>query len=319
MATIAALTSPTVCPQAIITPTVFVSTPNGASFAWTVSNAQIGIAGPGNGQLAPWTAPANNTNAPITGTVTVTPTFNGCVGTANNFTVTINPTPTVTNINLSQSLCSGANSAAVTWTSNLAGTTCAWTGLGSAAPVTGFTASGSGNLPVMSITNASNAVQTVTYTVTPTRNGCSGPAITYTITVNPIPQVTLSQNQTVCGGVATGASAFTNSVAGGSFTYVLQGAGGVPATVTGYPSNGNGQIPVATITNSGTNPYTLNYTVTPTANGCSGASAIYSITVNPAPAVTFSIPNQTVCNNANSQAVTISTLTANTTYSRAIQ
>ena len=319
VATIAALTSPTVCPQAIVTPTAFVSTPNGASFAWTVSNAQIGIAGPGNGQLAPWTAPANNTNAPITGTVTVTPTFNGCVGTANNFTVTINPTPTVTNINLSQSLCSGANSAAVTWTSNLAGTTYAWTGLGSAATVTGFTASGSGNLPVMSITNASNAVQTVTYTVTPTRNGCSGPAITYTITVNPIPQVTLSQNQTVCGGVATGASAFTNSVAGGSFTYVLQGAGGVPATVTGYPSNGSGQIPVATITNSGTNPYTLNYTVTPTGNGCSGASAIYSITVNPAPAVTFSIPNQTVCNNANSQAVTISTATANTTYSWAIQ
>jgi gliding motility-associated-like protein len=319
VATIAALNSPTVCPQATITPTAFVSTPNGASFAWTVSNAQTGIAGPGNGQLAPWTAPANNTNAPITGTVTVSPTFNGCVGTANNFTVTINPTPTVTNINLTQSLCSGANSAAVTWTSNLAGTTYAWTGVGSAATVTGFTVSGSGNLPVMSITNASNAIQTVTYTVTPTNNGCSGQSITYTITVNPIPQVTLSQNQTVCGGVATTSSAFTNSVAGGSFTYALQSPGAIPATVTGYPSNGSGQIPVATITNSGTNPYTLNYTITPTANNCSGSTGTYSITVNPAPAVTFSIPNQTVCNNANSQAVTISTATANTTYSWAVQ
>ena len=319
VATIAPLTSLTVCPQATITPTAFVSTPNGASFAWTVSNAQIGIAGPGNGQLAPWTAPANNTNAPITGTVTVTPSFNGCVGTANNFTVTINPTPAVTNLNLSQSLCSGANSAAVTWTSNLVGTTYAWTGVGSAPTVTGFTASGSGNLPVMTITNSSNAVQTVTFTVTPTRNGCSGQAITYTITVNPIPQVTLSLNQTVCGGVATASSAFANSVAGGSFTYALQSPGAVPATVTGYPSNGSGQIPVATITNSGTNPYTLNYTITPTANNCSGTTGTYSITVNPAPAVTFSIPNQTVCNNANSQAVTISTATANTTYSWTVQ
>lgn len=319
VATIAPLTSLTVCPQATITPTAFVSTPNGASFAWTVSNAQIGIAGPGNGQLAPWTAPANNTNAPITGTVTVTPSFNGCVGTANNFTVTINPTPTVTNINLSQSLCSGANSAAVTWTSNLAGTTYAWTGVGSDPTVTGFTASGSGNLPVMTIANSSNAVQTVTFTVTPTRNGCSGQAITYTITVNPIPQLTLSQNQTVCGGVATASSAFTNTVAGGSFTYALQSPGAIPATVTGYPSNGGGQIPVATITNSGINPYTLNYTITPTANNCSGSTGTYSITVNPAPAVTFSIPNQTVCNNANSQAVTISTATANTTYSWTVQ
>jgi gliding motility-associated-like protein len=319
VATIAALTSPTVCPQATITPTVFVSTPNGASFSWTVSNAQLGINGPGIGQLAPWTAPANNTNAPITGTITVTPTFNGCVGTANNFTVTISPTPTVTNNNLTQSLCSGASSTTVPWTSNLAGTTYAWSGVASDPSVTGFTASGSGNLPVMAVANSSNAVQTVTYTVTPTNSGCVGPAITYTITVNPIPQVTLSQSQTVCGGVASASSAFTNSVAGGSFTYALQGPGGIPATVTGYPSNGSGQIPVATITNSGTNPYTLNYTVTPTANGCSGTSATYSITVNPAPAVTFSIPNQTVCNNANSQAVTISTLTANTTYSWAIQ
>jgi gliding motility-associated-like protein len=319
VATIAALTSPTVCPQATITPTVFVSTPNGASFTWTVSNAQLGINGPGNGQLAPWTAPSNNTIAPITGTITVTPTFNGCVGTANNFTVTISPTPTVTNNNLTQSLCSGASSTAVPWTSNLAGTTYAWSGVASDPSVTGFTASGSGNLPVMAVANSSNAVHTVTYTVTPTNSGCVGPAITYTITVNPIPQVTLSQSQTVCGGVASASSAFTNSVAGGSFTYALQGPGGVPATVTGYPSNGSGQIPVATITNSGTNPFTLNYTITPTANGCNGAVATYSITVNPAPAVTFSIPNETVCNNGNSQAVTISTATANTTFAWSIQ
>ena len=319
VATIAALTSPTVCPQTTITPTVFVSTPNGASFTWTVSNAQLGINGPGNGQLAPWTAPSNNTIAPITGTVTVTPTFNGCVGTANNFTVTISPTPTITNNNLTQSLCSGASSTAVPWTSNLAGTTYAWSGVASDPSVTGFTASGSGNLPVMAVANSSNAVHTVTYTVTPTNSGCVGSAITYTITVNPIPQVTLSQSQTVCGGVASASSAFTNSVAGGSFTYALQGPGGVPATVTGYPSNGSGQIPVATITNSGTNPFTLNYTITPTANGCNGAVATYSITVNPAPAVTFSIPNETVCNNGNSQVVTISTATANTTFAWSVQ
>ncbi len=319
VATIAALTSPTVCPQATITPTVFVSTPNGASFTWTVTNAQIGVAGPGNGQIAPWTAPANNTNAPITGTITVTPTFNGCVGTANNFTVTINPTPTVTNNTLAQSICSGANTSAVTWTSNLGGTTYAWTGVASDPSVTGFTASGSGNLPVMAVANSSNAVHTVTYTVTPTNSGCVGLPITYTITVNPIPQVTLSQSQTVCGGVASASSAFTNSVAGGSFTYALQGPGGIPATVTGYPSNGSGQIPVATITNSGTNPFTFNYTITPIANGCNGAVATYSITVNPAPTVTFSIPNETVCNNGNSQAVTISTATANTTFAWSVQ
>jgi hypothetical protein len=185
--------------------------------------------------------------------------------------------------------------------------------------VTGFTASGSGNLPVMAVANSSNAVQTVTYTVTPTNSGCVGPPITYTITVNPIPQLTLSQNQTVCGGVATVQSAFINSVAGGNFTYALQNPGAVPATVTGYPTNGSGQIPVATINNSSANSFTLTYTITPTANGCNGATGAYSITVNPAPAVTFSIPNQTVCNNGNSQAVTITSTTANTTFSWSVQ
>jgi len=232
VATISALASPTVCPAATITPTAFVSTPNGASFAWTNTNTAIGIGASGNGQISPWSAPANNTNAAITGTVTVTPTYNGCTGTPSNFTVTINPTPTVTNNTLAQSLCSGSSTTAVAWTSNLQGTTYAWTGVASAGTVTGFTASGTGNLPVMQITNSSNAVQTVTYTVTPTSNGCSGPAVTYTITVNPIPQVTLSQNQTVCGGVATVASSFVNSVAGGSFTYALQNPNAVPNTVS---------------------------------------------------------------------------------------
>ncbi|NDB35430.1 MAG: hypothetical protein EB023_08815, partial [Flavobacteriia bacterium] len=235
-------------------------------------------------------------------------------GTPSNFTVTINPTPTVTNNTLAQSLCSGSSTTAVAWTSNLQGTTYAWTGVASAGTVTGFTASGTGNLPVMQITNSSNAVQTVTYTVTPTRNGCSGPAVTYTITVNPIPQVTLSQNQTVCGGVATVASSFLNSVAGGSFTYALQNPNAVPNTITGYPTSGNGQVPASTITNSGTNPFTLTYTITPTANGCSGATANFSLTINPAPVTTFAPGNQTICSGQNTNLVTLGSSTAGVTF-----
>ncbi|NDB35057.1 MAG: hypothetical protein EB023_06855, partial [Flavobacteriia bacterium] len=68
-------------------------------------------------------------------------------------------------------------------------------------------------------------------------------------------------------------------------TYALQNPNAVPNTVSGFPTSGNGQVPVATITNSGTNPYTLTYTITPTANGCSGATGNYTITVNPAPTV----------------------------------
>ena len=315
--TLAALVSPTVCPGTTITPSTFVSNPNGATFAWSNTNSQIGISGSGNGQISSWTAPVNtNNNSPgtIVGNITVTPTFNNCPGTPTSFVVTINPTPTITNNPLTQTICSGANTVAVSWTPNTAGTTYSWTGVASAGAVTGFTALGNGGLPVMAINNASNTVQSVTYTVTPTRNGCNGPSVSYTITVNPTPILTLSANQTICGGQTTLASANTNSVAGGIFTYALQNTGGVPATVTGFPNSGNGQIPAATINNSGTSPFTLTYTITPTANNCSGTAGTYSITINPAPVTTFSIANQTICSGTNSAPITFSSTTPNVTY-----
>ena len=306
-----------VCPGVMITPPTFISNPNSATFGWSNTNAQIGLAVSGNGQIAAWTAPSNtNNNTPgtIVGTITVTPTFNACPGTPASFVVTINPTPTITNSQLTQTICSGANSTLVSWTPNAAGTSYAWTGVASSGTVTGYSAAGNGNLPAMAITNGANTLQTVTYTVAPTRNGCNGPSVYYTININPTPVLTLSTNQTICGGQTTVASTYTNSVAGGIFTYALQNTGGVPATVTGFPTNGNGQIPAATINNSGAGPYTLTYSVTPTANNCSGTAGTYSITINPAPVTTFSIANQAICSGTNSAPVTFSSTTPNVTY-----
>jgi gliding motility-associated-like protein len=322
VATVGPYSPITVCPGSTISPSAFVSNPIGATFAWSNTNIQLGIAGSGNGQLAPWTAPSNtNNNTPgtIVGTITVTPTFNNCPGTPSTFSVTVNPTPTITNASLTQAICSGSNTTAVTWTPSPVGTTFAWTGAASTPNITGFTAAGSGNLPVMTISSSGNTPGTVTYTVTPSRNGCAGPAITYTITVNPIPVLTLSANQTICGGQTTLASTYTNSVAGGIFTYALQNAAGVPAAVTGFPTTGNGQIPAATINNSGATPFTLNYTITPTANGCNGTVGTYAITVNPAPVTTFSLANQSICTGQNTALVNLSSTTPGATFSWNLQ
>ncbi len=262
----------------------------------------------------------NQTTLPQNIIYNVTPTSNnGCIGTTQSINVTINPTPTITNNSLSQAICSGVNTTAVTWTPNVAGTSYAWTGVASAATVTGFTASGNGNLPVMAIVNSSNASQTVTYTVTPSRNGCNGPAVSYVITVNPTPVLTLSGNQIICGGQTTTVSAHTNSVAGGSFSYAIQNPASIPATVTGYPTTGNGQIPAATIHNSGTSPSTLTYLVTPTANNCNGTAGTYTITVNPAPVTTFSQGNQTICTGQNTTLVNLSSTTPGVTFSWNLQ
>lgn len=75
--------------------TNFSSTPSGATYSWVNSNTAIGLAGSGTGNVPAFTA-VNSTSAAITGTVTVTPSLNGCVGTPSTYSVTVNPTATIT-------------------------------------------------------------------------------------------------------------------------------------------------------------------------------------------------------------------------------
>ncbi|RYY96465.1 MAG: T9SS type A sorting domain-containing protein [Chitinophagaceae bacterium] len=71
----------------------------GASFSWTNSNPAIGLPANGNGDIDPFVA-TNNTNAPIRASIRVVPRLikNGvtCYGKAMVFSITVNPTFTVT-------------------------------------------------------------------------------------------------------------------------------------------------------------------------------------------------------------------------------
>lgn len=74
----------------------FSSTPSGATYAWTNSSTAIGLAANGNGNVPAFTA-VNSTNSPVTATITVTPSINNaCVGIPSSYTITVNPTPTIT-------------------------------------------------------------------------------------------------------------------------------------------------------------------------------------------------------------------------------
>ena len=60
-----------------------------ATYAWTNDNTNTGIAASGNGNMPAYTT----TNGGVSN-ITVTPTFNGCAGTPQIFTITVNaPTP----------------------------------------------------------------------------------------------------------------------------------------------------------------------------------------------------------------------------------
>jgi gliding motility-associated-like protein len=187
-----------------------------------------------------WTAGATSTGAntadatpAATTTYTVTGTTSGCTGSAIS-TVTVTPLPAVT-VN-SPTVCNGV-------TANLTAggaSTYAWSA--------GATSTGANTADAAPST-------TTTYTVTGTTSGCSNTAVS-TVTVNPIPNVTVNSPSICPGSTAM-------LTAGGATSYTWSAG----ATSTG--ANTATATPAATTT----------YTVTGTSLGCSN-TAVSTVTVN---------------------------------------
>ncbi|NJX15418.1 PKD domain-containing protein [Tamlana crocina] len=122
-----------------------------------------------------------------------------CGSTTSTENFVVNPVPTITNTDLNQTICSGTDTTEINLTADLSGTTFSWT---ASAPtgVTGFITSGNSNtIPVQTITNSNTNSEDVTYTATPSLNGCDGAPVIFTLTVNPAPEFTSQpQSESVC-------------------------------------------------------------------------------------------------------------------------
>ena len=279
-------------------------------FNWTVSaNPNVSGASNSSGNAINQIL-INNSNSIQIVTYTITPSYTNnsitCFGNPITVSISINPTPTVTNNILTQTICSAATSTVVTLSSNVSGATFVWT---ATAPfgLSGFTPNGTSTIPSETIINTSTTVLTVTYEIVATANGCSGAPVYYTIHVNPKPAVTNSPlAQVICSGNSTTLVTLTSSSSGTNFTWTAIGTLGL----SGYLSSGTGIIPVQTIANSTSSVGTVTYTITPFFNGCPGDPVDYIISVNPSPAVQFSSPDQTICSNTTSALVNLTSATA---------
>jgi hypothetical protein len=285
----------------LVTPTG--SAVAGTTYNWTNNTTSIGLAASGTGNIPAFTA-TNTGTAPVVATITVTPTANGCPGTARTFTITVNPTPTVNTVS-NQTVCNGLNTTAVTFSGAVAGTTYNWTNNTTSI---GLAASGSGNIAAFAAANTGSTAVTATVTVTPVANSCPGSSTNYTYTVNPTPSANTITNQTWCNGATTTAVTPAGSaVAGTVYNWTNN------TTSIGLAASGSGTIPSFTAVNTGTAPVVATVTVTPTANSCNGTARTYTYTVNPTPTVN-TITNQTVCNATSTTAVTFTGAVTGTTY-----
>ncbi len=277
-------------------PVLFTGNVPGAVYNWTNNAPSIGLAASGTGDIPAFTA-LNNTNVPVTATITVTPsfTFDGvtCTGNPVSFTITVNPNPIVNPV-ADQTVCAGDAVPQITFAGNTPGTTFDWTRTPEAIGL--VPTAGSDVVPAFTAANAGVAPLTSTFTVTAsfTGNGamCSSPSIEFDITVNPVPTVEPVDNQTVCNGTLTDPVLFTGSVPGTVYNWTNN----TPSI--GLAASGAGDIPAFTALNNTNVPVMATVTVTPSftfgGETCTGDPATFVITVNPSPSVN-PVSDQTVC------------------------
>ena len=272
-----------------LTYSAFTNSPTRYSITWSpaglpaVTNAIL--------PLSPITIsiPASAAAITYTGTIIVS-NANGCVSNGRTFTLTVNPTPSITNITASTCSASAFTLSPADVTNGVvpSGTTYSWSAP-SGSGFSGGTAGTNASNISGTLTNTTNVPVTATYTVTPKAGSCTGSNFTITVTVNPKPFIT-PQTRTICGNTA-----FTVTPTNGSGNIVPTGTiytwstpVSSPANaVTGGSQESTGQTSISqTLSNNTSNPATLTYTVTPVSGNCTGASFTVTVTVNSAPNIT---------------------------------
>lgn len=281
-----AITSVSYCSGSNVPASVYSGSVTGTSFNWSNNNTTIGLGGTGSGNTPAFIS-VNNSSAPVTGVITVTPTANTCTGTPVSYSIIVNPIPNVNSVT-SSTYCSGATVPLVSFTGSVAATTYSWANTNTSI---GLAANGTGNVNSFTSSNATASSISAVISVTPSANTCVGTPTNYTILVNPIPNANAVASATYCSGANVAASVFSGSVTGTVFNWTNNN------TSIGLGANGSGNTPAFTSVNSGSSPVTGIISVTPTANSCTGTPINYNIVVNPIPNVN-AVVSATYCNGA---------------------
>lgn len=297
-ATVNTISNASFCGGIPVAGTSFSSPTSGASFSWT-SSANVGFGTSGSGNIGGYTT-INSSTTQIVGTVNVTPSVGGCAGTSKSYTVTVNPTPTVSGVS-NAVYCNTNPGAAIGFSGPVAGTTFSWTG----SINVGFGVTGSGNINAYTATNAGVNPLVSSLSVTPTTGTCTGPATGFTVTVNPTPSAAAITDAAFCGNTGAPAIGFSSATSGTSFAWTS-------SSNVGFGTSGSGNIGAYT-TVDGDAATVSTVTVIPTANTCVGAARTFTVTVNPSPKVNV-VGNVVFCNTTAAPAIGFSSPTTGTAY-----
>ena len=280
--TINSLNDISVCHQSQTIPLNF--TGNTTGYQWTNSLPSIGLPSSGSGNISPFSA-INNSNSLATALIQVTPahTQSGltCYGSVDSIYINVEPIPTIQYGSLSQTICSGNSTTAVSLNASYVGSVLSWAITSNTPFISGINPfSGTGNIPAMTLTNSSTSPTQITYqgTATTPMAGCAATGPNGTITINPAPTMVVINDTTICNSSMINIP--LNANINSTFTWGAADNVGVNGESIG-PITSNNIFNF--LQNNTSTLQTVVYTITPSSipNGCNGTSTTFSVDVVP--------------------------------------
>lgn len=294
--------SATVCTDAPYNVVPSGTVPPGTTFNWGMPSNNGLLVGDLTGMAAAGTSSettvnallTNHTNAVITATYTITATKGSCVSVPFNLFLAVTPKPVI-NDRIVEA-CSGApfTDAPSNGGGNIvpAGITYAWSAPTPISNITGYT-SGNNQLNFNgTLSNSTNGMLSVIYTVSTTNAGCAGTTYTTTVRVNPTP-IIAAKATAICSN-----DNFKIPISNGTDIVPANTTYSWPAPsvsgITGFQSGSAQSIVSGTLSN--TTDATISniiYNITPASGSCTGAPFTVTLTVRPLPVIANVGPTQT--------------------------
>jgi hypothetical protein len=232
-------------------------------------------------------SPTNATTAPIIVKYFLRATGGACASSiCDSVSVTVNPTPIAT-VPANVIACTGGTVSTINLTGTPTGVVFDVSHSNTAIGVSNAT--GVTSIPSFTAVNTGTAPIVDVVTITPRANGCTGTAVTFSITVNPGATVNATADAAACNGTSVGGFAFTSGTSGGTITYAWTN----DDPTIGLAASGTGNIAAFNVANTGVTNKVARIVVTPTyANGgasCIGATDTFLITAYPTPNGTLAV------------------------------
>ncbi|NBW30719.1 MAG: hypothetical protein EBR35_05605, partial [Flavobacteriales bacterium] len=282
------------CHDFTTNPILFTGNVTGSVYNWTATNPNVGLPSLTGVNSIPSFLTTNSGLSPISTIVEVTPIFINnnvqCEGPIDQFTITINPVPSVFPVS-NIILCEGELSDSVILLGTLGSTIFNW--VNSNVSV-GLASPGTGNIPEFTAQNPTLLPIQSTVTVTPLYGlaQCPGGVISFDITVKPAPTI-IPQNASICSGDTLD----INLSADLPSTFQWFATPNLNVLNETYTTTQNTDIINDLLVQTTTIPQTVQYNVSAisTQYNCESSPTIFNVIVNPLPVPSFTILNPPFC------------------------